>query len=58
MAEVPVSRALPNPGGHERVYASMSVDEDLIATVKGHGAATQQVEATEIYDLRFGLRMR
>jgi molecular chaperone DnaK len=55
---VPVSRDLPRPYNHERVYASFTVDEDFVLSVEAHGATRQQVVRCDVHDLRFGLRVR
>ncbi len=55
---VPVSRQLPIPYNHERVYARFTIDEDLVLKVTGHGAAEGRQVAGEIHDLKFGLRVR
>lgn len=55
---VPVSRELPRPYSHERVYATFGVDENLVLNVKAYGAAQQRVAALSVPDLTFGLRIR
>lgn len=55
---IPVEPALPPAYQYERVYANFSIDEDLILRVEARGAARNEVRATGIHDLRFGLRLR
>jgi len=57
IVDIAVSRDLPEPYEHERVYARFSIDQDLVLQVKAHSATQRKVATAEIHDLAFGLRV-
>ncbi len=58
IVDIGVSPKLPAPYEHERVYATFSIDRDLVLQVRAHSATQQKLATAEIYDLAFGLRAR